>query len=66
MSPEQLWLRSPLGQQAPSPLVMSVSLASVGNRELELPRPSASEDFNQKASHLGWLGYTWEQLTAWF
>lgn len=48
MSQEQLWQRSPLGQQAPSPLGTSASLAFVGSRGLELPRPSASEDFNQQ------------------
>ena len=48
MSREQPWPRSLLGQQAPSPLVTSASLAFVGNRGPELPRPSASGDFNQQ------------------
>ena len=45
---EQPWQQSPLGQQVPSPPVMSASSAFVGNMALKLPRPSASEDFNQQ------------------
>lgn len=62
MSQERLWRRSPLGQQAQSPLVTSASLAFAGNRGLRLPRPSASEDYvNRKetqslfAFHFCWL-----------
>lgn len=48
MLQEQLWQQSPLGQQVLSLPVMSASLAFVGNMELKLPRPSASEDCKQQ------------------